>query len=170
MARIGAQAGTLLCLALAAQAQAVTLVSDTSLVSGTETSTFAFATPGPGTVTLELSDVGWPQPMSSLSFLLTAPNSIIAPWTSASSAPTFFQLGSGGNFFADVQATAGGSLDLGVYSLSIVFTPSAPVPLPAGGPLLLGGCVVLIALVWTRRRRAPNGSLPGSLAELASAR
>jgi len=159
LARSGGLVGLTLCALLAGQARAEMLVSDTSMVSGTETSEFAFTLPGPGTVTLQLSDVGWPQPLSSLMFLVSAPNSLIAPWTSASAASSYFQLATGA-YSADVRATAGGPLDLGVYSFSILFTPaSSPVPLPAGGGLLLGGCLMLVALARVLRRQ--RASLKG---------
>lgn len=153
-ARFAALVGLTLCALLAGPARAEMLVSDTSLVSGTESSVFAFATPGPGTVTLELTDVNWPQQLSSLTFLVSAPNKVLSPWSSAGTVPTYLQLGSAGAYFADVTASAGGSLDLGVYSLEILFTPaSSPVPLPASGGLLLAACLALLALGFPVRQR-----------------
>jgi hypothetical protein len=55
-----------------------------------------------------------------------------------------FQVGAG-TYFAHVMASAGGALDLGLYSLMLTFTPSA-VPLPTTGGLLLIGLLVLFGL------------------------
>jgi hypothetical protein len=60
-----------------------------------------------------------------------------------------FQVGAG-TYFAHVVATAGGDLNLGLYSLMLTFTPSA-VPLPTAAGLLLIGLLVLFALRGTMR-------------------
>jgi hypothetical protein len=150
---VGSVAGLLLCTLSAAPARAETLLTDTTLVTGTQSSVFSFDAPGPGTITVELTSLNWPQPLSSLNFLATSGNNVLSAWSGSGSATRFFQIGSGGMFFADVTAIAGGPLDVGVYSLSLIFTPATPVPLPAAGGLLLGGCVALLALGWRARRR-----------------
>jgi hypothetical protein len=61
-------------------------------------------------------------------------------------------------YFADIVATAGGPLDLGVYSLSIKFvSATTPVPLPSAAWLLLAGLGALLA--WWRLE---PGRLPRS--------
>jgi hypothetical protein len=135
------------------------LVSDTSLVSGSQSTVFAFQAPGAGTVTAEVTNVDWPQLLSSLSFVATSANQTMTSWSdpaTQTSATLSFQVMGSGNYFADITASAGGPLDLGVYSLMITFTPAAsPVPLPAAGWLLLSGALALVA--WLRLRR-PAGS------------
>jgi hypothetical protein len=141
-------------LATVAQASTV-LISDTTLVSGNESTVFSFSAPGPGTVSVELTNLDWPQPLSSLSFMAAAPDHVLSSWSGASASS--FQVTAGGNYFADVSAVAGGPLDLGVYSLSLTFTPAAsPVPLPSSGALLLGAIAGIIGRhLW--RRRALSG-------------
>lgn len=162
--RIGRLAWLLLCALAAAQVHASTLLTDTTLVTGSQSSVFSFDAPGPGTVTVELSDINWPQPLSSLSFLASSGNNVLSSWSTAGSATQYFQLAAGGSFFADVTATAGGSLDVGVYSLTLIFTPAAPVPLPSAAALLLAACLTLLALGYVARRRAAAGRPPAPVA------
>ena len=124
------------------------LLSDTTLVSGSESGVFAFQTPGPGTLSVTLTDVDWPQTLSSLSFMATTGNQVLASWsdTASQSAMTLSFQVTGGHYFADVLATAGGALDLGVYSLCIKYTPTAPVPLPQSAVLLLAGLAAVVAI------------------------
>lgn len=127
------------------------LLSDTTLVSGSQSAVFSFQAPGPGTLSIQLTDIDWPQTLSSLSFMATSGNQVLASWSdsaSQSAVTLSFQV-TGGHYFADVLATAGGALDLGVYSLCIQFNPTSPVPLPATGGLLLAG---LAAFILIRRR------------------
>ena len=137
--------------ATVAQASTV-LIADTTLVSGSETAILSFEAPGPGTVSVQLTNLDWPQALSSLSFMATTANQVLSSWSGASSSS--FQVTGSGTYFADVTAVAGGSLDLGAYSLSLTFTPAAaPVPLPSSGALLLGALAAIIGLI--RRRRGP---------------
>jgi hypothetical protein len=130
------------------------LLSDTTLVTGSESSVFSFTAPGPGTVTAQLTNLAWPQALSGLSFVAGSANNVMASWSNAAqpgagTQMVNFQVGSGGTYFADVTATPGGSLGLGVYSLTLNFSPAAPtVPLPASGWLLLAGIATMIA--WLR--------------------
>jgi hypothetical protein len=156
--RIGRLAWLLLCALAAAQVHASTLLTDTTLVTGSQSSVFSFDAPGPGTVTVELSDINWPQPLSSLNFLASSGDAVLSSWSTSGSATQYFQIAAGGPFFADVTATAGGSLDVGVYSLTLLFTPAAPVPLPSAAALLLAACLVLLALSRLARVRAAEGA------------
>jgi hypothetical protein len=149
---------------LAGVAQASTvLLGDTTLVTGSETSVYSFEAPGPGTLSIQLTNLDWPQALSSLSFLAATPNHVLSSWSDPGTMFTqSIQLAAGGRYFADVMATAGGPLDLGAYSLCMTFTPTgSTVPLPSSGLLLLGGLAGILALM--RRRRtggAPAVPLP----------
>jgi len=151
-------AGTL-ALLLAPQAWADTmLLATTNLVTGSTADTFSFEAPAPGTVTVQLSNLAWPVPLSALSFSATTATSVLDSWSAPGAAGSgdveSFQVGSG-TYFAHVMATAGGSLDLGLYSLMLTFTPSA-VPLSASSWMLLTGLVVLFGLIRTLRIAGPH--------------
>jgi len=124
------------------------LLNDTTLVSGSQSGVFSFQAPGPGTLSVTLTDIDWPQTLNSLSFMASTGNQVLASWsdTASQSAVTLSFQVTGGRYFADVLATAGGALDLGVYSLCIKFTPTAPVPLPESGVLLLVGLGAVVAI------------------------
>jgi hypothetical protein len=132
------------------------VLADTTLVSGSASNVFTFQASGPGVATVELTNIAWPQTLSSLSFLAASPSEVLSSWSDPPVAGTTtqtlsFLVPSGGTYFADVTATAGGALDLGVYSLSISFTPNA-VPLPASGRLLLGALLLGAGLLFVQRR------------------
>ncbi len=161
VSRAGPLAAVMVFLAVAGHspaAQADTLLmASTNLVTGSSAATFSFNAPGSGTVTAQISSMPWPVPLSALSFSATTATDTLSSWstTDAMAAPQIerFQVGAG-TYFAHVMATAGGSLDLGLYSLLLTFTPSA-VPLPAAGGMLLIGLLVLFAL---RRTTNPVGT------------
>jgi hypothetical protein len=140
----GIVAGLLLCVICIPDARADNVVSDTTLVAGTETAVFSFEAPGPGTITAQLTNLSWPQPLTSLNFLATTAGEVMSAWSTTTSQSGSFQVTGPGMYFADITASAGGPLDLGVYSLSISFAPAGPVPLPAGGWLLLTALLILI--------------------------
>jgi hypothetical protein len=129
------------------------LIASTTLVSGSESAVYSFNAPGPGTVSVQLTNLDWPQALSSLNFMATTANQVLSSWSDAGSGPQFasFQVASSGTYFADISAVAAGPLDLGLYSLSLEFTPAVPVPLPASGGLLLIGAAGLMALLRPRR-------------------
>jgi hypothetical protein len=133
------------------------LLASTNLVTGTSAATFSFNAPASGTVTAQISSMPWPVPLSSLSFSATTASDTLSSWSTNGpmGGPQIekFQVGAG-TYFAHVMATAGGQLDLGLYSLLVTFTPSA-VPLPATAGMLLIGLMVLFAL---RRTLSPLGS------------
>jgi len=120
------------------------LVSETTLVSGTDSSVASFTLTSAEPITVQLSNIPWPQTLSSLSFMLSSADQVIGSWLTETSTVQTYQL-SPGTYFAHITGTASGSVDLGLYSLSIGTQPAA-VPLPAGGALLLGGLVVLMLL------------------------
>lgn len=138
------------------------LLASTNLVTGTSSATFSFDAPSAGTVTARISSVPWPVPLTSLSFTATSATTTLASWQSGGSGVSAFsanatpdpqvetfQVGAG-TYFAHIMATAGGDLNLGLYSLMLTFTPSA-VPLPSAIGLLLLGIFVTFALRTTLR-------------------
>lgn len=135
------------------------MVSDTSLVSGSQSSVYSISAPGPGTVTVELSNLAWPDPLSSLSFTATTATKVISQWSDPGVLSESFDV-TGGSYFAHISATAQGPLDLGLYSLSLKFIPAgAPVPLPPAGWLLAAG---ILALMLTGLFRSADRECPVS--------
>jgi hypothetical protein len=147
------------------------LLSDTTLVTGTESAVFSFAAPGPGTVTAQLTNLDWPQALSGLSFMASAPGQVLASWASPSnpSGPSTqsltFQVGQAGTYYANVTATPGGPLDIGVYSFTLHFSNgSSAVPLPASGWLLAAAVIVLIGMLrsWRGRQGIETAAEPAA--------
>lgn len=122
------------------------LLAQTTLVNGTQSTVDSFTTSGAGVVTVSLQSLGWPAPLSALSFSATSADKTLAYWNgggSIGSTVTTFDVGGPGTYFAHIMGTAGSSsLNLGLYSLMMTFAPSA-VPLPAAGWMLLVGIFVL---------------------------
>lgn len=131
------------------------LLAQTTLVVGSQSTVDSFSTSGAGTVNVHLANLDWPTQLQSLSFLATSASQVL--WSDAGSGSVSneqatFHVNSGGTYFAHIMAQAGGSLDIGLYSLLVTFTPSAsPVPLPASGWMLLTGMFVLAGLAWAAR-------------------
>jgi hypothetical protein len=124
------------------------LLAQTTLVSGTESTVDSFTTAGAGTVTINLKNVDWPTPLTALSFSATSADHVLAHWDQTGSVDSTimtFDVATAGTYFAHIMATAGGTLDLGLYAMTMTFTPSA-VPLPASGWMLLIGIFALAGL------------------------
>jgi hypothetical protein len=137
-------------------------VSETTLVTGTSSNVASFTITSAEPVTVELSNLPWPQSLSSLSFMLSSADQVISSWSTDSSEAETYQLNPG-TYYAHVTGTAGeGDTDLGLYSLSIG-TQAAPVPLPTGGVLLISALLVLLLLGWL-----PRGHLAAGHPSLAS--
>jgi len=117
------------------------------VVDGRLVTSTTFSVPGAGTVTAVLSDMGWPEPLASLTFAATTPSTVLASMSGAGDIS--FKVGGPGIYSAVVGAVASPNslLDLGWYSMTIAFTPA--VPLPGSAWLLLCG---LGALALTLRR------------------
>jgi hypothetical protein len=126
-----------------------------TLVSGTESTVNTFSAPSAGTVTVKLQSIDWPASLSALSFSATTATQVLASWngTGVTSDTATFDVAAG-TYFTHVIATAGGTLDLGLYAMLLTFTPNGgtpPIPLPASGWLLLTGMFVLAGLARAMR-------------------
>ena len=139
------------------------LLAQTTLVNGNVSTVDSFTAPTAGTVTVSLQSLNWPASLNALSFSATSASQVLASWngTGLSSNTSTFDVAAG-TYFTHVMASAGGILDLGLYSMMLTFSPNAPaVPLPASGWMLLTGIFVLVGL--TRAVRRPfelTGSAP----------
>jgi hypothetical protein len=141
---------TVLAVAPHARADSIPLLRQVTLVSGTESTVNSFTAPSAGTVTVNLQTLNWPASLNALSFAATSATQVLASWngTGLSSDTATFDVAAG-TYFTHVIATAGGSLDLGLYAMLLTFTPTGgppPIPLPASGWMLLTGLFVLAGL------------------------
>jgi len=141
------------------------LMAQTTLVNGSVSTVDSFTTPGAGTVTVNLESLNWPAALNSLSFSATSASQVMASWngTGISSNVAQFSVTGAGTYFTHILATAGGSLDIGLYSMLLTFTPAGsppPVPLPASGWLLLTGVLVLGGLARAIRPVELTGTAP----------
>jgi hypothetical protein len=131
------------------------LIQQSTLVNGSESTSDSFATSGAGTVTVVLTDTGWSSPLKALSFSANSATQTLASFNAVglTTDTAQFHIDSAGTYFANIMATAGGAMGLGLYSLKLSFSPSAPsVPLPSAGWLLLTG---LFALAGVARAARP---------------
>ena len=131
------------------------LLAQTTLVAGTVSTVDSFTTSGAGTVSVTLQSLNWPTQLNALSFSATSASQVLASWngtgTTLTGSTTTFDVGAG-TYFAHIMATAGGALNLGLYSMMMTFSPSTPtVPLPASGWMLLTGMFVLVGLARAAR-------------------
>jgi hypothetical protein len=101
----------------------------------------SFTVNGPGTLTVTLSDIAWPVPLSSLDLVVGTSSGLLGPEMGPGTAT--FQITSGGTVFAQWFGTAQGPLDAGVFGLKVQFSPTTPVPLATSMTLLLSGLAFL---------------------------
>jgi len=131
-----------------------TVLEHTQLVGGSFSSALDFLVPAAGKVTVVLSDLVWPDTLSSLHFAATSATSLFG---SLDAPGTFsFDVNKPGHYFAIISGETKGALDLGLYTLKMEWSAlsgsSDPaVPLPAAGWLLVSGVAGLMGLA--RRRR-----------------
>jgi hypothetical protein len=135
------------------------LVSETTLVNGTDQSVASFTVTTAEPITVELSNIPWPEALSSLSFMLSSADQVISSWSTQTSTVETYQL-TPGTYYAHISGTATGSMDLGLYSLSIGTQPVAPVPLPPGAELLAAGLLLLMVTAWLLPQRKAVEHLP----------
>lgn len=153
---VGLAASLCLCLVAAPVKADTVLLAQTTLVVGSSSVTDSFTAPSAGTVTVQLTDVAWPQALSSLTFMASSPGHVVADWSTQSSSTESFEVGPG-TYFAHITGNAGGLLDLGLYCLKVSFQPTAgPVPLPGSGWLLGFGLLGLLGARVLRDLRARN--------------
>lgn len=151
LASIASLAGVLA--APVARADSVSLLELTASIYGTATDVYSFQAPGPGTVSVSLSDVGWPEHFQSLSASISSSREALGQLPAPSALD--IAVGQAGLLYACVTGVAGNTLGLnvGVFSLHVDFTPAAaPVPLPEALRLLLVGLGLIgtVRLLWVR--------------------
>ena len=143
---LGLTAGALPQPAAADMVTAENLVSQSTLVINQQSNVYSFTAPGPGTVYVALQDIFWPAPLSSLNMSVNSPSSVLGTINVAGELD--LTLASGGTYSLNVSGTAGGPLDVGLYSVSVNFVPQGAVPLPGTLALLVGGLLALGGVRW----------------------
>ncbi len=127
------------------------LISPTELFSGQMSAGYEVDVPAPGSLYVDLSVIDYaPGVQSDLSLILASGTQILGSLidvTGSTSLPVI-TIGSPTTLFAYVLGEATGSLNLGLYSLDVIFRPNgavppSPVPLPSSVWLLLGGLAAI---------------------------
>jgi hypothetical protein len=161
----------LMCLSAAPHARADSiLLAQATLVNGTSSTVDSFVAPSAGALTVSLKALRWPTetPLSALSFAVTSASQVLRSWSGTRANPSESETLSesetfdvaAGTYYAHIAATAAGALNLGLYSLMLTFSPSAPaVPLPSSDWMLLTGMFVLAGLARVAR---PFDLMPAS--------
>ena len=144
-------------LALAGRVNATEVLYDASgFVQGQQSFVQTFDITGPGTLTVTLANITWPEQLASLNLVVGTASGMLGPEVGVGTAS--FNVMTGGPVVAQWFGVAQGPLNLGLYSLNIVFQPSGAtaVPLPATIVLLASG---LALLGRQRRQRKSNSGL-----------
>lgn len=129
-------------------AAAEVLYDGAGFIQGQQSFVQSFNITGPGTLTVTMSNIAWPESLASLNVVLGTSSGLMGAEMGVGSET--FNVNSG-VVFAQWFGTAQGPLDIGVYSMKIVFQPNGTVvPLPASILLLASG--LLYVAVWQRRR------------------
>jgi hypothetical protein len=139
-----------------------TLLSTSTLVENSNSSTYTFDAPAAGTLDISLVNVAWPDRLASLTSSVFTATSVLGSLelgASSNSGDLEFTISGPEAISAFVTARAQGALNLGLYSLDVTFLPAVvPVPLPAGGLLLLAG-LLGVALGFGRQSPPRNESV-----------
>jgi hypothetical protein len=146
-----------ICAILAPRAHADTLrgnslVQSSVMVSGNYSNMFSMNVSGPGVLTVRLENISWPERLAKLDCAIYSSDGLLKSLTDTTEWK--FETTGPGLFYASVLAAAGGSLNLGLFSINCSFEPGgAVVPLPAG-VWLLASVLGLFALrrVWASAR------------------
>lgn len=155
---------TVALLGASAACRAEMLLSQTTLVVGSQTTTTTFVATGAGTVTAQLRDLSWPERLASLSFAITNSTTVLARSALSSGTSDFstlsFAVSGPGTYTAIVSGAVSPAnvLQLGSYSLQIELAPSA-VPIPATGLLLATALASLLLIHLWRGRPAAFGAM-----------
>jgi len=131
-----------------ARAGSEVLMDTSGFISGTQSFVDTFYVGSAGTLTVTLSDTGWPAPIQGLDFFVTSANTVLAPVTG----PGTDVIGVGpGTISVHWFGQASGPLQLGLFGIDLQFQPGAvPVPLPTSLLLLVSA---LAAMLFSRRER-----------------
>jgi hypothetical protein len=120
-------------------------INATQLVWGSNLSIHALSFSGPGTLAIKLTDIEFPQALTTLELLVTDLNGVWTRWTGSD---LLIDVNGPAKFFAAVFATSATKSTPGLYHLRADFTSA--VPLPAAAWLLLSALGGLAAI---KRRR-----------------
>lgn len=102
-----------------------------------------------GTVTINFTDMKWPDLLGSLSFTLFDATHVIGSYSLPAGSTTgtgVFDVNAAGNYYASIFASPAAGQVGGLYNAKIYFQTLAPVPLPAAGWLMLSGIAGLAAI------------------------
>jgi hypothetical protein len=138
----------------AARAEMI-MLSQTTLITGSDSSVATITVPSSGSLTVDLSNIPWPESLASLSFMLSSASQVVGTFSTDSSMVQSYEV-TPGTYFAHLTGTAGGSLDLGIYSITVGFQPAGVVPLPPSGSLLIIGLLAVLGLAWPIGKTNPT--------------
>jgi hypothetical protein len=125
------------------------IYSHSSLVQGSSAAVTALDLTGAGELFVTLTDLDFPEAVSSLDFSLSSSGTDLVGLAD----PGTLRLSVTGpvTLYADVFATAQADTGVGLYNLTATFLPTATVPLPPAGLLLASA---LWLPLWALRRRS----------------